>query len=230
MVTLRVLIRFRALIIDDDEGDNMDMVWRICIAVGCLPALSTALIRYTMPAIGPVPTARLCEDPQSRFDDDDDVDVLSLNDMSVKEQGLNDATDTIRSSPVQSSTTTPALSPLSLSKTPQRQRRGHTRVFREYCSRWENFKVLIGTFLSWFLLDIAFRSIFLNQSYLLDALGMTESNANNNPQDLEASITSKTTLYRQLRMSTLGNLTVSLLGIVPGYWFAIFSIEKMGHK
>ncbi|KAF9910143.1 Inorganic phosphate transporter pho84 [Linnemannia zychae] len=231
LVTLMVLIRFRTLIVDDD-AESMDMVWRICIAVGCLPALSTVLIRFTMPPSPPMSAARLNEDPQSRFNDDDDgIDVFPLDYNSAKEHGPNDATDITPSPPVQSSTTTPSRSPSRSPMPPQRQRRGHTTVFREYCSRWENLKVLIGTSLSWFLLDLAFRSISLNQSYLFDALGMTKPTDDNiNQHDLDTSITNKTTLYHQLWVTTLGNLAVSLLGIVPGYWFAIFSIEKMGRK
>ncbi|KAG0376572.1 phosphate transporter [Mortierella sp. AD032] len=141
IVTLIVLIRFRALIVDgeDDDAENMDTVWRICIAVGCLPALSTILIRYTMPATVPAHVFRLYKDAQNRFDGDD-VGVLPLNDLPENEQDMGDKAHTCLSSQKQS-----PLSLLPPPSSPSRtsQRLGHTRVFRDYCSRWENLKVLI---------------------------------------------------------------------------------------
>ncbi|KAK3829918.1 MAG: major facilitator superfamily domain-containing protein [Linnemannia elongata] len=225
MVTLMVLIRFRAMIVDDGASENMDMVWRICIAVGCLPALSTALIRFTMPASAPEcgsrSGSRLAVYPQSQLDDD--IDVLPLDEVldKVDEENISSAPDPSFPPPAAHSAST------SLSKAPERQRAHATQQFHKYCSQRKNLRVLIGTSLSWFLLDIAFRSIALNQSYLLDALNMTYSS--NNAQDTLEN-TDKTTLYRHLWMTTLGNLTVSLLGIAPGYWFAIFSIEKIHRK
>ncbi|KAF9279259.1 Inorganic phosphate transporter pho84 [Mortierella alpina] len=92
--------------------------------------------------------------------------------------------------------------------------RNHNRDFMEYFSRWENLKVLIGTSSTWFLLDIAFYGVSLNQSYVLNAMGFHGDG----------------TVYDNLWRTTLGNLTVSLLGFVPGYWFTVFLIEKMGRK
>ncbi|KAG0290055.1 Inorganic phosphate transporter pho84, partial [Linnemannia gamsii] len=92
--------------------------------------------------------------------------------------------------------------------------RNHNRAFIEYFSRWENLKVLIGTSSTWFLLDIAFYGVSLNQSYVLNAMGFVGNGE----------------VYDNLWRTTLGNLTVSLLGFVPGYWFTVFLIEKMGRK
>ncbi|KAF9145072.1 phosphate transporter [Mortierella sp. GBA39] len=231
IVTLMVLILFRAMIVDDGASENMDMVWRICIAVGCLPALSTALVRLTMPASAPGSGSgsgsRPAVDPRSRLDDG--IDVLPMDGVAdkVDEENMSSAPDPSFPPPAAHSTSA------SLSKAPERRRVHATRQFHEYCSQRKNLKVLIGTSLSWFLLDIAFRSIALNQLYLLDALGMTYSS--DNAQDTSnntttTTTTNKTTLYHHLWMTTLGNLTVSLLGIVPGYWFAIFSIEKIYRK
>ncbi|KAF9151118.1 phosphate transporter [Linnemannia schmuckeri] len=231
MATLMVLIRFRAMIVDDD-GANMDMVWRTCITVGCLPALSTALIRFTMPAAANASESGPRVDPQNQLDAD--LNVLSSDmvvDKGEMENNMSSAPNFSHPSPISQSASASAPFPEFPSPSKVLQRRAHTtRVFREYCSQWKNLKVLIGTSLSWFLLDIAFRSISLNQSYLFDILGMTYSS--NNPQVPIDSTTigNKTTLYRHLWMTTLGNLTISLLGIVPGYWFAIFSVEKIHRK
>lgn len=232
IVTLMVLIRFRVMIVSDDGDDddngtkNMDMVWRICIAVGCLPALSTALIRYTMPATAPGSGYRTDADPQNcsgdtlRPSDLIDEDGVENN----KSSSISNSSFPLLAAAHTDSTPSPST-PSSPSKSPHSRRVHATRVFRDYCSQWKNLKVLIGTSLSWFLLDLAFRSIALNQSYLLDALDSSAQNSNNTTGS-----NNKTRLYRHLWMTTLGNLIISLLGIVPGYWFAIFSIEKMHHK
>ncbi|KAG0273387.1 Inorganic phosphate transporter pho84 [Linnemannia exigua] len=149
ILTLMVLARFRAILVDGkgDDAENMNMVWRICIAVGCLPALLTALIHFTTPATVPMPATCLFENSQN-CSDNGDVDVLPSDDLPENEQDLNDKADTCLFSP--------------------------KRHFR-----WKNLKVLISTSLSKFLLNIAFRSISLNQSYLIDALDLTDSSSNN---------------------------------------------------
>ncbi|KAG0297905.1 Inorganic phosphate transporter pho84 [Linnemannia gamsii] len=219
MVTLMVLIRFRAMIVGDDgedenDAENMDIVWRICIAVGCLPALSTALIRYTMPGTAPGSGYSANADPQSHFGD-----ALRSGDM-IDEDGVENIKSSSTSSSslplsaaVHSTSTPSPPKPPSLSKAPRSRCVHATRVFREYCSQWKNLKVLIGTSLSWFLLDLAFRSIALNQSYLLDAL----DSSSENPQNIDntADSNNKTMLYRHLWMTSLGNLIISLLGGVP---------------
>ncbi|KAG0073431.1 Inorganic phosphate transporter pho84 [Linnemannia elongata] len=233
MVTLMVLIRFRSMIVEDGASENMDMVWRICIGVGCLPALSTALIRFNMPASalesGSGAGFRLAVDSHCHLNED--INVLPLEDVphKVNEENMSHTPDPSFPPLTAHSTST------SLSKVPERRRAHSTQQFHEYCSQRKNLKVLIGTSLSWFLLDIAFRSITLNHSYLLDALGMTYSSTNvqdtfDNTTATTTTTINKATLYRHLWMTTLGNLTVSVLGIVPGYWLAIFSIEKMHRK
>ncbi|ORY06361.1 MFS general substrate transporter [Basidiobolus meristosporus CBS 931.73] len=44
-------------------------------------------------------------------------------------------------------------------------------TFTEHFGQWKNLKVLLGTSLSWFFLDIAFYGLSLNQSYVLQAIG-----------------------------------------------------------
>ncbi|KAK3818843.1 MAG: major facilitator superfamily domain-containing protein [Benniella sp.] len=67
---------------------------------------------------------------------------------------------------------------------------------------------------SWFLLDVVFYGISLNQRNVLNAMGFVGDG----------------TTYDNLWRTTLGNLTVSCLGFVPGYNFSVFLIEKMGRK
>jgi PHS family inorganic phosphate transporter-like MFS transporter len=47
IITFIVLACFKSSIISD--VDYLDIVWRICIGVGCIPAISTVYLRFTMP-------------------------------------------------------------------------------------------------------------------------------------------------------------------------------------
>ncbi|KAG0359905.1 Inorganic phosphate transporter pho84 [Podila minutissima] len=190
VITLIVLACFKTAIIAD--VDNLDYVWRICVGVGCIPAVSTIYLRLTMP-----------ESPRYAMDVENDVEKAN--------QAVSRATaTTVENTNVSAEETLANQTAVADAKA----NRNHSKVFMEYFSRWENLKVLIGTSSTWFLLDIAFYGVSLNQSYVLNAMGFVGNG----------------TVYDNLWRTTLGNLTVSLLGFVPGYWFTVFLIEKMGRK
>lgn len=88
------------------------------------------------------------------------------------------------------------------------------KIFREYFGRWKNAKVLIGTAGSWFLLDIAFYGINLNQSVVLQTIGFAKGS----------------TPWETLFKAAIGNVIISALGFLPGYWFTIAFVDKMGRK
>ncbi|KAG0053873.1 Inorganic phosphate transporter pho84 [Gryganskiella cystojenkinii] len=193
IVTLIVLVIFKSAIISD--VDYLDIVWRICIGVGCIPAVSTIYLRLTMP-----------ESPRYAMDVEHDVEkarqgVARATGLHVSEQRER------RPSAVEIVASQTAIAEI-------KKRRSHNRAFAVYFSHWANVKVLIGTSMTWFLLDIAFYGISLNQSYVLNAMGFVGNG----------------TVYDNLWRTTVGNLIVSLLGFVPGYWFSVFLIEKMGRK
>ncbi|KAF9998661.1 Inorganic phosphate transporter pho84 [Entomortierella chlamydospora] len=190
IITLIVLACFKSAIISD--VDNLDIVWRICVGVGCIPAVSTIYLRLTMP-----------ESPRYAMDVENDVEkanqaVARATDANVDSTAATDADVIAKQNAVANA----------------KVNRNHNRDFIEYFSRWENLKILIGTSTTWFLLDIAFYGVSLNQSYVLNAMGFVGDG----------------TVFDDLWRTTLGNLTVSLLGFVPGYWFTVFLIEKMGRK
>ncbi|KAG0375887.1 MAG: major facilitator superfamily domain-containing protein [Linnemannia gamsii] len=188
VMTLIVLACFKTAIIAD--VDNLDYVWRVCIGIGCIPAVSTIYLRFTMP-----------ESPRYAMDVENDVEKANAAVAHATDGAANvtSAADAVANQ---------------VAVAEAKANRNHNRAFIEYFSRWENLKVLIGTSSTWFLLDIAFYGVSLNQSYVLNAMGFVGDG----------------TVYDNLWRTTLGNLTVSLLGFVPGYWFTVFLIEKMGRK
>ncbi|THH30919.1 hypothetical protein EUX98_g3238 [Antrodiella citrinella] len=70
-------------------------------------------------------------------------------------------------------------------------------------------------FSCWFLLDIAFYGINLNQNVVLQEIGFDGSSGSP---------------WTRLFKIGIGNLIITALGFVPGYYATIFSIEKLGRK
>ncbi|KAK7044811.1 inorganic phosphate transporter [Favolaschia claudopus] len=91
--------------------------------------------------------------------------------------------------------------------------------FRAYFGKWENGKVLFGAAYSWFALDIAFYGLGLNSSIILQAIGFGSSPA---PGTLG--------VYESLHNVCVGNLILSVAGLIPGYWVSFLFIDSWGRK
>lgn len=86
------------------------------------------------------------------------------------------------------------------------ERKNHAS-FKEFCrhfSKWKYFKVLLGTSVAWFTLDIGFYGINLNTGLIIEAIGFS-GDIVKDP-------------WSSLFKNSIGSLIVSFLGIFPGYW------------
>lgn len=92
--------------------------------------------------------------------------------------------------------------------------RARLDVFFVYFNEWRHLKTLLGTMSCWFLLDVAFYGVNLNQSVILTEIGFSKG-ANE---------------YEVLKRNAIGNLIIAVAGYVPGYFFTIFFIEKLGRR
>lgn len=88
------------------------------------------------------------------------------------------------------------------------------RAFAEYFSHPRHALTLFGCAFSWFLVDVAFYGVNLNQSVILNSIGFA---------------TGKTP-YEYLLHNAEGNLIIAVAGYVPGYFFTIAFIELLGRK
>ncbi|KAM5544529.1 hypothetical protein V8D89_001427 [Ganoderma adspersum] len=95
------------------------------------------------------------------------------------------------------------------------------RDFVAYFSKWENLKLLIGTSYSWFALDIAFYGLGLNSSTILTAIGFGTPSAN---------LTGGDKIYENLKNITVGNMILSVAGLIPGYWMTFLLVDRWGRK
>jgi MFS transporter, PHS family, inorganic phosphate transporter len=87
-------------------------------------------------------------------------------------------------------------------------------TFFVYFSEWRHLKTLLGTTSCWFLVDVAFYGTNLNQSVLLTEIGFSTGKNE----------------YDVLMRNAIGNLIIAVAGYVPGYFFTIYFIEKLGRR
>ncbi|KAJ7098945.1 phosphate permease [Mycena epipterygia] len=92
--------------------------------------------------------------------------------------------------------------------------RASRRDFLHYFGQWQNLRVLIGTAYSWFAIDVAFYTLGLNASVILLAIGFGGSGD----------------AYSSLEMLCIGNVILSLAGLIPGYWACFFFIDRWGRR
>ena len=95
--------------------------------------------------------------------------------------------------------------------TPQKASWGE---FARYFRPWRRLKILLGTCIAWFALDVAFYGLNLNNAIILTAIGFSNQG----------------TPYDQLFSNAVGNIIIALLGTVPGYWVSVFTIDRLGRK
>ncbi|KAG2114372.1 major facilitator superfamily domain-containing protein [Suillus discolor] len=91
----------------------------------------------------------------------------------------------------------------------------HVLEVIKYFSEWRHLKILIGTCSCWFLLDVAFYGINLNTNVVLSEIGYAGKTG---------------TPWEKLFKVATGNIIITALGFVPGYYVTVLTIEKLGRK
>ncbi|KAJ2771797.1 hypothetical protein IWQ56_001644 [Coemansia nantahalensis] len=179
----------------DDDVLNLDYVWRLIIGLGCVPGVATLYWRLTM-------------EDSKRFQ------------LEVAKAATADADDEMQREKLlakgafhdEETAAGGVVQPI-VPAQPQRR----AKTFVQYFSEWRHLKVLLGTSLSWFALDVAFYGINLNTSVVIGAIGFAGDIVNDSPA-------------KYIIRNCLGSIIINLLGSVPGYWIAVFTIEKLGRK
>ncbi|KAG0041681.1 Inorganic phosphate transporter pho84, partial [Gryganskiella cystojenkinii] len=166
---------------------NLDYVWRIIIGFGCLPALIAVYFRLTIP-----------ETPRYVLDIENNVNKAERDVATVLKENRNHLSSEEDSEVVVHN---PSIA------------KGSFSDFCAYFSKWQNFKVLFGTSMAWFALDVAFYGIGLNNSFILSSINFSGVKGDN-----------WTTCWN----AAIGQIIIVLLGAVPGYWVTVFTIERLG--
>ncbi|KAH8687002.1 major facilitator superfamily domain-containing protein [Ilyonectria robusta] len=169
-----------------------DRSWRIIIGVGAIPACLALYYRITIP-----------ETPRYTFDIQHDVEKADADIkayVSSRSKGQFDVGQQERRRTI-------AGRALNI---PHASWSDLISFFRQ----WANFKMLLGTTLSWFFLDLAFYGLGLNNTIVLQAVGYGSGNS----------------MYEKLHNQAVGMIILTCAGSIPGYWFAVFTIDTVGRK
>ena len=185
IVAVILLAAFKDQIIANPA--NLDYVWRILIGFGCLPACVAIYFRLTIP-----------ETPRYVLDVENNVNRAERDVSTVLKENRNHLQSDDDNEVVVSNPTVV---------------RGSFSDFCSYFSKWQNFKVLFGTSVAWFCLDVAFYGIGLNNSFILSSINF-------------ASV--KGDYWSTCWNAAVGQTIIVLMGSVPGYWVTVFTVERLG--
>lgn len=171
----------------------VDRMWRIIIGFGAVPGCIALYYRLTIP-----------ETPRYTFDVARDVergDADTRAYLAGKPSGAGDVDEIRRVETMQ------ARQQLDVPK-------ASWADFCNHYGQWRFGKILLGTAGSWFLLDVAFYGLGLNNSIILAEIGFS----------------SKPNVYHKLYNNAIGNLILVCAGAIPGYWVTVFTVDTVGRK
>lgn len=173
-------------------GLAVDKMWRIIIGFGAVPGCVALYFRLTIP-----------ETPRYTFDVARDAEK-AVEDVKAYKEGRPEGhpDEVSRAAVLQDSRV--RLDPPKAS----------WRDFWRHYGQWKHGKILLGTAGSWFMLDVAFYGIGLNNVIILQTIGYT-GGAN---------------VYHQFRNAAIGNLIIVCAGAIPGYWVTVATVDKYGRK
>jgi len=183
LVTVTMLAIFRSLILVDVMA--VDYVWRCCLAFGAVPAVATLYFRLTMTE-SPRFTADVTGDAEKAAKD---VETF-LGSKESSQPSMKNPYSESNISHIQHQSNYHIDDRDDVPKKP-----ATFADFRAHFSQWNQLKILLGTSISWFCLDVAFYGLALNQSAVLNAVGYGHGEG-----------------FEMLWSLGLGNLVIACLG------------------
>ena len=204
IITLLLLACFAKALKGEGNYAQLDAVWRLQIGLALIPALATLWPRLTMPEGKKYLESRELSIPKRPASVNSRFTATSRRsrqresiELIVSDgRGLQEEIDAERAA------------------IEAQAHRARLDVFFVYFSEWRHLKTLLGTMFCWFLLDVAFYGVNLNQSVILMEIGFSKG-ANE---------------YDVLKKNAIGNLIIAIAGYVPGYFFTIFFVENLGRR
>ncbi|KAJ3258870.1 phosphate transporter [Boothiomyces macroporosus] len=166
---------------------NLDYVWRVIAGFGMIPALCAVYFRLTIPE-----TPRFAMDVQGDVAGGARSALEFMNAAKPSDEDLE-------------------------AEAPKKRKVSFFAGFAAYFSKWGNLKVLIGTAMTWFLLDIGYYGTNLNTTTIIKAIGWGAPSG-------------KPAAYDVVWNLAVGTTIVNLCGNFPGYFFTVFFVDRIGRK
>lgn len=162
MIAVVVVSAYRSPV-DDGDVHKLSGAWRILQGVALVPALGILYFRLTLVESTRFTQARALQDDPNLLKKAPQVSIGADSDShnSMEKEKNSDSNDVIHLE-----NQAIGLKLATIGKKPKNE-------FIEYFSEWRHLKLLLGTALNWFLVDITFYGINLNQSSILSAIGFT---------------------------------------------------------
>ena len=172
----------------------VDKMWRVIIGFGCVPGCIALYYRLTIP-----------ETPRYTFDVSRDVVQAGSDIKAYLSKVPEGKPDEVAR----------AKSVVENSEQLEIPKASWGDFWRHY-SQWKYGKVLLGTAGSWFLLDVAFYGVGLNNTTILTAIGYGSSDVAN--------------VYEYYMNLATGNIILVCAGAIPGYWVTVALCDTIGRK
>ncbi|KAF8968784.1 phosphate transporter [Flammula alnicola] len=239
LLTMIVLLCYKNVMDTKGETSKVDGVWRIVIGFSLIPAFGTLYQRLTLPESTRYVLAQKIRHQDLANEAADSIELLKkeqkpqhehikMDNLTPSGRSIDNAerpTTAEDQNNVPGSTSSSqngasvekndavdvATAPIEVVV----KKAAHIREAITYFSEWRHAKLLIGTCMCWFLLDIAFYGINLNQNIVLQQIGYDGSTG--------------TPWERLFKIST-GGIIITALGFVPGYYATVLTIEILGRK
>ncbi|RXW14845.1 hypothetical protein EST38_g11007 [Candolleomyces aberdarensis] len=207
LATIVVLLIYKSSM----EGENgkiskVDGVWRIVVGISLIPAFGTLYQRLTLGE-----STRYEESRKLKSEEDELRKAKKAS--AAKDADIEEVKEDIqeeRGSSVEQDVDVRSLAPEDVVKV-----KAHFSDFYRHFKQWKNAKMLLATSLTWFLLDVAFYGVNLNQNVVLQQIGFDGKSGSE---------------WNRLFKVSTGNLIVTALGFVPGYYVTVLTIEVLGRK
>ena len=177
---------------------KIDGVWRLQVGLTLIPCFALLYFRLTMPESRKFKQSTELSSIGKKSLSSSEATLDSENELKT---AVNKDGQDRRVSVVEAHATEPP-------------KKVQMTAFIEYFSQPRHALSLFGCAFSWFLVDVAFYGINLNQSVILSDIGYS---------------TGKTP-YDYLLRNAEGNLIIAVAGYVPGYFLTIAFIELLGRK
>ena len=174
----------------------IDQMWRVLIGFGCVPACCALYFRLTIP-----------ETPRYTFDVSRDVEKASADAQQFTSGKIGNA-------PNENVEQLREAVPVAAEDEEYTPPKASWKDFWGHFGQWRHGKILLGTAGSWFLLDIAYYGLGLNNSVILATIGYA----------------GQKNVYYNLYNTAVGNIIITCAGAIPGYWVSVLTLDTLGRK
>jgi PHS family inorganic phosphate transporter-like MFS transporter len=175
---------------------HIDAIWRLQIGLALVPCIALLYFRFTMPESRKFTESTELSAAVRSLDasEGDFVEKKQLKTVTGNEVDR-------RASVVEAHAHQP-------------EKNVQMTAFIQYFKQPRHALTLFGCAFSWFLVDVAFYGVNLNQSVILTDIGFATGNSP----------------YHYLLRNAEGNLIIAVAGYVPGYFLTIAFIELLGRR